>query len=146
MIIFPIILIFLLIILHISISRSSFIITSQQVLLIKIIILLNITILIKHFFLPNMNEFIFHIISFNCLSYSYFHFFNLSDTGRRIKILLMIYGNKNIKNYSSKVMIDNRLVRLQEFGWIMKKRNNYEISKKYPWFIYKILRILKIFS
>ena len=58
----------------------------------------------------------------------------------------MIDDDKDIKKYSSNVMIDNRLIRLQEFGWIKKKGNNYEIAKKYPWFIYKILNILKSIS
>lgn len=93
-----------------------------------------------------MNQFVFNIISFNCLAYSYFHFFNLSDTGRRIKILIMIYEKKNINNYSSKEMIENRLIRLQKFGWIKKNRNNYEISKNYPLLIFKILKKLRNIS
>jgi len=146
LILLPIILLSILITLHIIISRSITIIKNQQGLIIKIIILLNLIILLKYIFLLNINELFFQIVSFNCLSYSYFHFFNLSDTGRRIKILIMIDDDKDIKKYSSNVMIDNRLIRLQEFGWIKKKGNNYEIAKKYPWFIYKILNILKSIS
>lgn len=146
MIALPTILLLFSIILHICISRTSFIVISQQILIIKISIILNVIILINYFITNDVNLLMFQIISYNCLIYSYFHFFNLSDTGRRIKILLMIHDNKDIKNYSSSVMIDNRIARLQKFGWIRKKRSKYVISKKYPLFILKILRVLKKFS
>ena len=142
----PTILLIKLIILHILISRSSFQVISQQGLIIKITLILNIAILINFISYFDMNQFVFNIISFNCLAYSYFHFFNLSDTGRRIKILIMIYEKKNINNYSSKEMIENRLIRLQKFGWIKKNRNNYEISKNYPLLIFKILKKLRNIS
>jgi hypothetical protein len=142
----PTILLIKLIILHILISRSSFPVISQQGLIIKITLILNLAILINYISYFDMNQFVFNIISFNCLAYSYFHFFNLSDTGRRIKILIMIYEKKNINNYSSKEMIENRLIRLQKFGWIKKNRNNYEISKNYPLLIFKILKKLRNIS
>lgn len=142
----PTILLIKLIILHILISRSSFPVISQQGLIIKITLILNLAILINFISYFDMNQFVFNIISFNCLAYSYFHFFNLSDTGRRIKILIMIYEKKNINNYSSKEMIENRLIRLQKFGWIKKNRNNYEISKNYPLLIFKILKKLRNIS
>ena len=54
------------------------------------------------------------------IQYSYFHFFNMSLTARRINIIIEIYNNNANLNYSytSDIMISNRLKRLVELKQI----------------------------
>jgi len=55
---------------------------------------------------------------YNSLGYAYFHFFNMSETARRIKILLEIRKNKILEienltqDYKSDFMVKTRLQRL----------------------------------
>ncbi len=69
------------------------------------------------------------IIGFNAFSYSYFHLFNMSETGRRIRMLREIRdGNIKCEQdigliYSTSSMILERLSRLQELNQITKDIN-----------------------
>jgi len=68
---------------------------------------------------------------YNSLGYAYFHFFNMSETARRIKILLEIRKNKILKienltnDYQSDFMIKTRLQRLIELKNILLKAKFY---------------------
>ena len=58
------------------------------------------------------------LIIFGCLGYCYFHFINLSETARRIRILREIYaaggltGQELLARYNSQEIIEKRLTRL----------------------------------
>jgi hypothetical protein len=71
---------------------------------------------------------IYAITSTIFLQYSYFHFFNMSLTARRINMLIEIYNNTyTMKHtYSPEVMIRNRLNRLVQLNQI--KINNNKIT------------------
>lgn len=64
------------------------------------------------------------LIVFDALSYAYFHFFNLSETGRRIRILITLLGGKRLteddiaQDYSPAAMVRTRLTRLRQMGQI----------------------------
>jgi hypothetical protein len=69
------------------------------------------------------------LISFNAFCYAYFHLFNMSETSRRGKILQEIStgGYQKLSDleeiYSPRVMLRNRLERLQVLGEIRLSRD-----------------------
>lgn len=74
---------------------------------------------------------IYGFIVYNSLGYSYFHFFNMSETARRVRILIEVRLKKSVsseaitKNYNCDLMISNRLKRLVELGQIKLHNNKY---------------------
>ena len=86
---------------------------------------------------------------YNSLGYAYFHFFNMSETARRIKILLEIKKNKTLKienltqNYKSDFMVKTRLQRLLELNQIKKINEKYFIKGKILLFATLMIRFLK---
>ena len=78
---------------------------------------------------------IYIVLAFNAFSYSYFHLFNMSETGRRVRMLREIEAGrlkteKEIQNvYSVTDMIEERLHRLQDLGQIkMDAVGNFQTS------------------
>ncbi len=65
-------------------------------------------------------------LTFNALAYAYFHFFNMSETARRIRMVLElkergVMAHQELSGlYSSRGMIESRLERLTQMGQIMK--------------------------
>lgn len=53
-----------------------------------------------------------------CVAYCYFHFFNMSETARRIRILTSIYSGVPVdeRSYSFDAMLDARIDRLVMLG------------------------------
>lgn len=72
----------------------------------------------------NILDYIYIFITFNFLAYIYFHFFNMSETSRRIKILIGIRKGKirNINDIKSYYDYDRslliRLKRLEEMSQV----------------------------
>ena len=98
---------------------------SPQILLINIVIFLNVTLVffLTFFFFESPDLiyiFIYSLIFFNCISYSYFHLFNLSETGRRIRFLMDLEA-KQVNVYNSEEIILRRINRLSLMGQIKKK-------------------------
>ncbi len=75
------------------------------------------------------------LLTYNCFAYFYFHFFNMSETARRIKLLigiktLKIHTVKDIgKYYNYKKSLNIRMIRLEQLGQIQKIDNNRYILK-----------------
>ena len=112
-------------------KRSGF--KSPQMFLIKFVLFMNVplflgTILIARIELRSiidlMSMLLFGTLVFNLVSYVYFHIFNMSETARRIKILLHLYknGSSHIDelkyDYNPKDMVNSRLERLIEMDEI----------------------------
>lgn len=76
------------------------------------------------------------IVVYECLAYSYFHVFNMSETARRIKILLEIYKSKGLKpsglsvTYNSEEMLSNRLKRLVDMRQVRAADGRYFLNSK----------------
>lgn len=72
---------------------------------------------------------VFVFLVFNGFLYAYFHFFNMSETARRIRILLLIrlkgalQPEEMREDYSLVSMVKVRLNRLVETGQIIKRSN-----------------------
>lgn len=69
------------------------------------------------------------LILFNCAGYAYFHVFNMSETARRIRILLHLYQHGSMTDreiaelYSPTNMVQVRLARLQKMGVLSRKQD-----------------------
>ena len=113
---------------------------SQQKLLLYCIIIVNIPILFISLLIlgngyRNFFEYLYIILTFNSIAYIYFHFFNMSETSRRIKILVGIKKGKiinihDIQNYYSyEKSLSLRLGRLEKMSQIkMVDKNSYVLQ------------------
>ena len=84
------------------------------------------------------------------LGYGYFHFVNLGETARRIRLLREIYCEVNgiteaelVKRYNSKTMLELRLNRLLSKGQIIAHDNRYFIHSRLMLFITRTIVNLK---
>lgn len=80
------------------------------------------------------------LVVVSCL-YTYFHFFNMSLTARRVNILINIFDNATSTNknviYNTSSMVQNRIARLEALGQIkndagklyMQKYTFYRVGK-----------------
>jgi hypothetical protein len=125
---------------------------SPQLCLLSLIIVMNLILIcaitmLNNFLRPVDYGFLYSLILFNSYSYSYFHFFNLSETGRRIKILQLIEENNGCTNgpgcnYSPEEMVELRLKRLTQMSQIQANcKEQYVVVGKTLLFVGKILRI-----
>jgi hypothetical protein len=85
------------------------------------------------------------------LSYCYFHFINLGETARRIRIIREIYDSQSglsmddiLERYNSKEIVEKRITRLLASGQIISKNRKYYISNPIMLLISKIMIFLKI--
>ncbi len=61
----------------------------------------------------------------------YFHFFNMSETARRIKLLLQIEAGEDPRRaYSSELVVEKRLRRLLDLDIIVVSDGKYFLRKK----------------
>ena len=123
---------------HVLISRRGALgrrLASPQASLAKLILLLNVPVLVgagviawleARPLLQGVSMLIFSGIVYNGMAYAYFHVFNMSETARRIRILLhvLIYDRVNANNlrsdYSPCDMVIVRLDRLEQMKQITR--------------------------
>lgn len=104
-----------------------------------------ISLLILNFDFKNIFSYIYVLLTFNLLGFFYFLFFNLSESGIRIKTILLIrkkrtLRTKELKEYYSKNSTEMRLQRLIILGQIEKAgSDSYILKKKLLFFISKVL-------
>ena len=128
------------------VASNKLVINSPQMFLIKSVLYMNMPLSLCIFFIGYLESrayidiilmLLFGLLVFNCLTYVYFHFFNMSETARRIKILIQLYQNDitsidELKyEYNPSDMISSRLERLLEMGEItVDKSGGYHINSK----------------
>lgn len=78
-----------------------------------------------------LNAMIYVLITYNALAYSYYHMLNMSETGRRIRILHELnregrlrYGDLTDR-YGAENMLDVRLERLMNMNQVEKKNERF---------------------
>jgi hypothetical protein len=78
-----------------------------------------------------------NIITYSMLGYCYFHFINLGETARRIRILRELYEHKEglskseiLKQYNAKEVLDNRMNRLVNNGQVILRNGRYYIGNR----------------
>ncbi|MES2509943.1 MAG: hypothetical protein V4625_08440 [Pseudomonadota bacterium] len=89
-------------------------------------------------------------LAFNSVAYSYFHFFNLSETGRRIRMLLQLLEGDRIGTsdsgstsmYGGRAMVSQRLVRLLQMGQIDETGGRYRITGQFLLNSAKLVRLI----
>jgi len=92
-----------------------------------------------------------NIIIYSSLGYCYFHFINLGETARRIRILRELYESnggltldKILKRYNAEAMVELRLQRLISSGQIILKDGRLHVGKPVLSFISKIIILMKL--
>jgi len=85
-----------------------------------------------------------------CLSYNYFHFVNLGETARRIRIIREIYDSPNgltkeeiLQRYNAREILGLRMGRLLSKGQIHLKEGRYFINNPTMLAISNIIIFLK---
>lgn len=93
-----------------------------------------------------------NLIAYGALGYCYFHFVNLSETARRIRIMREIYdsdtgltGDEILKRYNAKEIIDKRLIRLFDNSQVIEKDGKLYIGKPALLLISKLISGMKSF-
>jgi len=115
---------------------------SMQKLLVQCIVLFNLPVMFISLVIINSNGsetiswLIYSFLMFNSMAYCYFHFFNMSETARRIRILVGIKSGrvKTIEDmdkfYDTKGILNNRLERLEQFSQIYSDAASVYFVKK----------------
>jgi hypothetical protein len=91
-----------------------------------------------------------NLMTFIALGYGYFHFVNLGETARRIRLLREIYSEPNgitktelVRRYNGKTMLELRLNRLLSKGQIIACGDRYFIQSRLMLIITQIMVTLK---
>lgn len=97
-----------------------------------------------------ISVFIVHSIAYIFLSYGYFHFINLGETARRIRILRELNNSNNgltleeiLRRYNARTIVDVRITRLVNNRQIVVKNGRYHIGKPIMLLAAKFLMVLK---
>lgn len=92
-----------------------------------------------------------NFITYASLGYCYFHFINLGETARRIRILREIYDSKDglsmeeiLQRYNSKEIVDKRISRLVNNRQVIYKNGRYYIGSPIMLMITKIIVAMKL--
>jgi hypothetical protein len=90
------------------------------------------------------------LFAYISLSYCYFHFINLGETARRIRIMRELYDSPEglsidglSERYNAKMIIEYRLSRLISNGQLVVRENRYYIGSPIVLLISKIILAMK---
>ena len=90
-------------------------------------------------------------MTYSALGYCYFHFINLGETARRVRIVRELLDAKEgisldeiLKRYNAEEIINRRLVRLVEANQVVFKDNKYFINGVIVLLMAKILSFFKL--
>ena len=132
---------------------------SPQMFLIKSALYMNMPLLLGIIFIASIElrsiddvilMALFGVLIFNSLSYVYFHVFNMSETARRIRILIHLHENgpSNLRDfkhdYNPEIMVNLRLERLLEMNEItLDDSGTYRLNGKIFLFVANLFSILR---
>lgn len=95
-------------------------------------------------------SFFVHLMTYMSLSYCYFHFINLGETARRIRILRELKDTQDglslgeiLSRYNAGEIVERRLSRLVKNDQIVLKNGRYYIGKPFVLGMAKLLMVLK---
>lgn len=90
-------------------------------------------------------------ITYGALGYCYFHFVNLGETARRVRIVRELLDSKDglsmseiLEHYDASQIISVRLKRLLRNKQIIQRNEKYFIGKSFILYITKIIIMMKI--
>ena len=150
-----------LVLLHKVTCRQNLNSGARQASLIRLILLLNlgsvgliflVIVCVEPKRLVGVSDALYIVLTFNLIAYTYFHIFNLSETGRRIRILNALTEGEvrqliELKSYySPEDMISKRLERLVSMGHLEYDQGaGYVIQKKWLlWIALSFKRLRKL--
>lgn len=91
-----------------------------------------------------------NIIGYIIFSYCYFHFINMGETARRIRILSELYYARDglsletlLDRYNSKIIVNNRVDRMVNKAQIKCVNNRYYIANPTMLFIARVMNVIK---
>jgi len=92
-----------------------------------------------------------NIIIYFTLGYCYFHFINLGETARRIRILRELYSATDglsteevLSRYNAREIVNKRISRLLHSGQVIEKDGKYYIGQPILLVMAKIIVLLKL--
>jgi len=92
-----------------------------------------------------------NILTYFALGYGYFHFINLGETARRVRILREIYDSPSglsideiLARYNGKAILQYRMDRLLGNGQVILDQEKYKIGNPSMLYITKIILFLKL--
>jgi len=95
--------------------------------------------------------FVVNLIIYASLGYCYFHFVNLGETGRRIRILRELYDFKEglfleeiLRRYNAKEIIEKRINRLVNNRQVIFKNGSYYIGNPVMLLIARIILTMRL--
>ena len=95
--------------------------------------------------------FITNLIVYSALGYCYFHFLNLGETARRIRILREIHDSKEglsmdeiLEKYNAKEIVERRINRLINNNQVIYKEGRYYVGSPIMILIAKIIVTMKL--
>lgn len=95
--------------------------------------------------------FLANLLTYVALGYCYFHFINLGETARRVRILREIYDSKDglsieevLARYNAKDIIQLRMNRLLVNAQVILDRGKYTIGNPMMLYITRIILLLKL--
>lgn len=96
-------------------------------------------------------DLVLNTITYGALGYCYFHFVNLGETARRVRIVRELLDSKDglsmseiLKHYNASEIIRVRLQRLLKNKQIIQRNDKYFIGKSIILYITKIIIMMKI--
>ena len=108
--------------------------------------------IVEYLFNDKIGHVICNVVIYIFLSYNYFHFINLGETARRIRLLIELKEstdglaiNEVLERYNSKEIIRRRLDRLTKNGQVVSKSGRFYIDKPVMLIAAKALSCLRIF-
>jgi len=99
-----------------------------------------------------ISGFVTNLLIYAALGYCYFHFINLGETARRIRILRELYEapeglsqEEILERYNAKHIVDMRTHRLIHNSQIVERDGRYYIGNPVMFFIARSITMLKFF-
>lgn len=93
-----------------------------------------------------------NILTYGALTYCYFHFINLGETARRIRIMMEIYDSGTqgltldeiLERYNAREIIEKRFKRLLDSGQVVLKDGHYFIGSPVMLLMSRAIQTVKI--
>ena len=92
-----------------------------------------------------------NIVIYSLFGYCYFHFINLGETARRVRILRELYGSNEgltldeiLKRYDAEAMVELRLQRLISSEQVILKDERLHAGRPIVLFLSKVIVLMKL--
>jgi hypothetical protein len=91
-----------------------------------------------------------NLLTYSALGYCYFHFINLGETARRVRILREIYDSASglrmeelLERYNARMIVQLRMERLLRNGQVVAEKGHYVIHRRAMVRIARLISLLE---